>query len=61
MTGTADQAGGRRAGPPVTRGHCQVDFEFVERIARTPSGKYRLTMRLVPSHAEEPARLDLAP
>jgi phenylacetate-CoA ligase len=34
---------------------CQVDFEFVESIPRAPSGKYRLTVRLVRTHADDPA------
>jgi hypothetical protein len=40
---------------------CQVDFEFVESIPRAPSGKYRLTMRLVPCRADDPALADATP
>jgi phenylacetate-CoA ligase len=31
---------------------CQVDFEFVTSIPRAPSGKHRLTVRLVGHHAD---------
>jgi hypothetical protein len=35
---------------------CEVAFEFVERVSRAPSGKYRLTMRLAPNgDATDPA------
>jgi hypothetical protein len=34
---------------------CQVDFEFVERIPRAPSGKHRITLRLVRHPTDDPA------